>query len=220
MAGQRKGGEKDGPGESGRLMVGGAMVPRSAGGTDMLVGVIFATRAFGCGKLEGEANWGTIVFADKLAISRPRERLCTFRRNLFRAVGVFVTDTLANETGGTRMLVVPKGIVSGVATQLAVVRRGMLRFGRFVKGGGRVDGGVTVARKLELEETLLVLVHRDDRRRVRSVLTADVDVKPQNGGEVVQKLALASEKAKVGGPHALGSGTLTPTDPFQIALPG
>ena len=200
-------------------MIGGAVVPRSAGGTDVLVGVIFTTRAFGCGKLERETDRGAIVFADELAISRPRECLCTFRRNLFRAVGVFVTDPLADEAGRARALVVPKGIISRITTRLAVVRRGALRLRRSVKGGGRVNTGITATGELELEKAFLVLVHRNDSGRVRSMFATNIDVEAQDGREVVQKLTLVSKKTKVGSPHTFPSGTLAPADPFQVLFP-
>ena len=81
--GRKKGMEKEE--KSGRLVVGGAMVSRSADGADMLIDMVFAARAFSGGELEDEADGGAVVLADELAISRPRKSLCAFRRNLFRA---------------------------------------------------------------------------------------------------------------------------------------
>ena len=51
------------------------MIPRSAGGTDMLVSVILAAGTFGGDKLEGETDGRTVVLADEVAISSSRECL-------------------------------------------------------------------------------------------------------------------------------------------------
>ena len=108
---------------------------------------------------------------------------------------------LANEAGWTRLLVVPKGIVCGFATRLAVIRGRALRFRRLVERRGRVSARVAVARDLELKEALLVLVHGNDGGGIGGVFKANVNVKPEDRREIVHKLALVSEKAKMGCPH-------------------
>ena len=97
------------------------MISRSAGGTDMLVSVILATGTLGGGKLEGEANGRTVVLADEVAISSSCECACSFRRNLFRAPGELMTDSLTHETCRSGALVVAKGIVIGLTTRFAIV---------------------------------------------------------------------------------------------------
>ena len=94
----------------------------------MLVSVILAAGMFGGGKLKGETDGRTVVLADEVAISSSRECLCSFRRNLFRALRELMTDSLTDETYRSRALVFPKGIVIGLTTRFAIVWRGALRF--------------------------------------------------------------------------------------------